>query len=381
MKENQKSRRWVQVFAGLLIAGLWLATPASSVMAQKNPEILSKSIKIQELLREKNYDAANEIALELFESDPEIFSLLIKLNKLKGTPEQIPGILQSALKKYQQLSTQDEILSDGKQWSKVHRGIAQTMILLKRFDDLETTLQKSIEETEEQGIGIARRSFLKRLLGQAYLTWGSEIIGGKSPGFMPLPENVSLKALDIYGKAYEIHDESRLKASLLLTEFGFSKNEQVAKKAKSIYDPEKDNSPSPAVLNHLGTQAMVGRQYDKAVTYYERARARGADNPVILNNLAYAYLVLDEPNPKRALQLCDQVLKMPNSQKQNTSNYLHTKATALKQLKRFKEAITSFELSLETRPDHPDTLNSVIECYQELDLDPPEKYLNRLKKN
>ena len=62
-----------------------------------------------------------------------------------------------------------------------------------------------------------------------------------------------------------------------------------------------------------------------------------------------------------------------------SSKFLHTKATALKQLDRMEEAIKIFEEGLEARPNHADSLRSVVECYQALDKDPPEPYLERLK--
>jgi hypothetical protein len=61
------------------------------------------------------------------------------------------------------------------------------------------------------------------------------------------------------------------------------------------------------------------------------------------------------------------------------SKFLHTKATALKYLERFQEAIAINEKSLKARPYHADTLRSLIKCYQGLNMPVPEQYISKLK--
>ena len=47
---------------------------------------------------------------------------------------------------------------------------------------------------------------------------------------------------------------------------------------------------------------------------------------------------------------------------------------------RLQEALADFEKALRARPNHPDTLRSLIECYEGLNKLPPERYRETLQK-
>jgi tetratricopeptide (TPR) repeat protein len=102
-----------------------------------------------------------------------------------------------------------------------------------------------------------------------------------------------------------------------------------------------------------------------------------------LNNLSFAYLVAEDKkrNPERALQMINEAIRnIPKDfDPVETSKFLHTKATALKQQERLQEALAVYEQALKARPFHADTIRSLIECYSGLNTTPPEILVARLK--
>ena len=325
--------------------------------------------------RKKNYDGASELFRELLDEDPVVFRKLVELNNLKGTPEENQLIIKSALEQYEELARTKEINEIDQRWFAVQRGIADTMMQLERYDDATEKISLQLKNSELKS---SRVVFLRKLLAQIYYNWGRNI-GGSSSGFSH-EKDIQVRMVEKFKKAYEL-DKRNTGVLQGLAELNISKIPEVSEVAKSVYDPYADYSKAPApVLNQLGTGAMLDRDYDSAILHYERAQAKSATNPVILNNLAYSYLVAEETNPLRALELIRKAISaVDRSQISNLSNYLHTQGTALKQLNRLNEAILSFEASIRFRPNHPDTLRSAIECYHGLGLDPPEAFVARLK--
>jgi len=61
------------------------------------------------------------------------------------------------------------------------------------------------------------------------------------------------------------------------------------------------------------------------------------------------------------------------------SMYRHTMGTALMQLGNYPGAAAQFELALLARPSEEELIQSVIDCYEQYDLD-PSPYQRRLEK-
>ena len=141
-------------------------------------------------------------------------------------------------------------------------------------------------------------------------------------------------------------------------------------------------------LNQLGNEALIRRQFAEAIRYYEWAREKSPKDPSLLNNLAFTYITAgdEDRDAERALQLVDEAFtNLPtNIEPKSKAQLLHTKATILKQLNRLQEAIALYERVLKSRPDHADSLSSVIDCYRALrlqvpDLQVPKRYIERLE--
>jgi beta-lactamase regulating signal transducer with metallopeptidase domain/tetratricopeptide (TPR) repeat protein len=166
------------------------------------------------------------------------------------------------------------------------------------------------------------------------------------------------------------------------------KLDKVDEERRALYEKVLDDlteaDASPLVLNQLGNAALIRKEFSEAIRYYEKARKKSPKDAAILNNLAYTYLVAEDGdrNPELAVQLVDEAIdNLPsNIAPREMARFQHTKATALKQLDRLKEALPLFERVLKDLPDHADSLKSVIECYRALNIQTPEQYVERLEK-
>lgn len=204
-----------------------------------------------------------------------------------------------------------------------------------------------------------------------------KIVIEKEPGLLAAHQNLS----DCYEKIGDLKNMAihKKRAEEILQSF----NETQRKQISNVLATDAGSGAPAAVLNQLGNELLMRKQYSKAIRYYQKAREKSPKDPAILNNLAYIYTIATDEvhNPERALQLIDEAISnLPsNIATSEESRFFHTKATALKQLDKLEEALSLFELALKARPEHADSLRSVIECYRALNLQTPEQYIERLE--
>ena len=167
-----------------------------------------------------------------------------------------------------------------------------------------------------------------------------------------------------------------------LTRFVTGQDAKLAEAAREVYDPTRDPNAPASVLNALGSNALASNEYDEAIRYYELARKKAPNNAAILNNLAFAYLECDTPNPERALKLVDEAIRSLQGNpgaKTARSNFYDTRGTALMQMNRMTEAAAAFEIAIQDRPNNRRILESLVKCYEGNNLS-PGIYLERLRK-
>ena len=231
------------------------------------------------------------------------------------------------------------------------------------------------EESERK----ARTVFVSQLLTEVYLEQMRNIERDESN-----PNQVAAEELELLKKAFRYNPNN---ANVLrgISRVALSEDSELATRAKAIYDPEdpRNHQNAPAmVFNELGSDALSKSNYGDSLKYFEKARRKAPNDPMILNNLAYTYLVCDDPNPERALKLIDEAIRFlpddPKIRKNVRSNFYDTRGTALMQLNRLIEATAAFEIAIQDRPDNRKILESLVECYRANDLS-PAVYLNRLK--
>ena len=251
---------------------------------------------------------------------------------------------------------------------------------LERFEDAEKRLMAKIQKYAADPKGGPRRVFLQRLIADTYIVWANTLANMRQ-SYDDLSPQDQMQLLNLYTKAYSNNQED-VNVLQSLARLSLSSNPEVSAQARLIYDPNTDDDAPASVLNQLGNDALLKKRFAEAIKYYELAREKSPRDSAILNNLSFSYLVAEDNkrNPERALQLINEAIRsLPkNVDPEEASKFLHTKATALKQQDRLQEALAVYERSLKSRPDHADTLRSLIECYTGLAKRPPERYVERL---
>ena len=352
-----------------------------------------EALKIKaRLLTLKGSRADARIAFKrIFDVEPKYFRPLIQLQESESERN---GTLITASSAFSQQLSSSEVQKDSARWVAAWQGYAQSMTLLKQFNELEARLLKELDRYKDSSDNLARLPFLKQYLAQLYISWTGSVNGNPmARDLARFSEESQLSMLDYYAKAFSYKDSD---STLLQTiaRLAFSSHETVREKARAIYNPDSQSDLPPEVLNQMGLRALAVKDYKAAQKYYERARALAPSNPAILNNLAYAYLKGEDEgdisqselsrnkksNAERAHDLVAQAIRtLPQNQRNspNMSMYRHTLGTALMQLKNYAAAAAEFERALAIRPDNIDLLESVIVCYDNFNLD-STPYRNKL---
>lgn len=350
------------------------------VITRDEENLRAKLLKARILARTQRYDGAYDLFEELFDENPNYYTEMTKLNEVLGRSDRDRQLHEKALTKFQQLSGDEEIQTDDRRWIVVETGIAKTLHKLERFEEAEQRLDGLIRRYAADPKGGPRRVFLQRLIADTYIVWAGSIA---DPGadYNSLPPNELAELLDKYTLAYQNYPGNVIVLQSL-SRLSLSAIPGISEKAREVYDPRTDLDAPSSVLNQLGNDALLNKRFAEAIRFYERARGKSPKSSAILNNLAYSYLVADENdrNAERAEQLINESLRnLPKGLDEvEVSKFLHTKGTALKQQDRLQEALAVFERALRARPNHADTLRSLIECYRGLNKLPPELYVERL---
>ena len=345
------------------------------VLTRNDKDLNAKLLKARILTRTQRYEGAYDLYEDLFEVNPNYYGEMVRLNERMGRSDRDSQLYEKALGQFELLAGKDENKADDKRWIVIEAGIADTLRKLERFQDSETRLAGLIRKYSADPKGGPRRVFLQRLIAETYIVWAATI-ADVNTAYDSLPVQTVQNLLDLYIKAYQYQPDNPLILQSL-ARLSLDKNPEISNKARAVYDPIADIDAPSTVLNQLGNHALLNKRFAEAIRYYERAREKTPNDSTVLNNLSYAYLVADDDrNAERALQLINQAIRsLPQGiDPVEASKFLHTKATALKQQDRLQEALAVYEKALKSRPNHADTLRSLIECYTGLAKIPPERY-------
>ena len=340
----------------------------------------AKLLNAKILTKLERYEPARDFYEDLLDSNPNYYKEVVTLNNRIGREDRNEAIYEKALASFQLLAKNEEHQADVQRWIAIELGIANTLQNLGRHEEAFTQLEEKLRLSLADPNGSARRVFLQRLLASTYIDLAGEVAGTTS--YDSLPSETLERLVELYGKAFGNQGNNEL-AMQALARLSLNSNVEIATKARAVYDPNADVDAPASVLNQLGIHALIGKKFSEAIRYYERAREKSPRDPAVLNNLSYAYLVgEDERNPERALQLVSEAIRyLPKEiSPLEKSKFFHTKATALKQMDRIQDALVLYEKGLKARPNHADTLRSLIECYRALNKNPPDEYVSRLEK-
>ena len=337
----------------------------------------AKKIKAYIFDQKKQFLQAFEIYKELFKDDPGHYRDLLRLTKILGRDKDAESFLSQASIKFRQKTVKSS--DNVAEWVDAWTNYIQCMKLQKTvrsYTEAENAVKTELQKFNDD---IGKKVFLKRQLSRIYSDRAT-ILG---------------RTADLAGKRQQLsdlansieNDEKNESALAWLTILGFS---EIGDQAKKIYDPNFDPNPPWVVLSEQGHHALVVvKDYDSAITYFERARKKQPRNSQILNNLAYSYLQSPENrNPEQALLLVDQAISNVNSSKITgkqredvVASFFDTRGVALMQLSRYKDAAAAFEIAFRNRSTSKEIVERLIECYEKLGNErQAEAYRRRLEK-
>lgn len=336
------------------------AAHADQCLKVELDNLRAKQIKATLLLaRQKNLPTAYELFLELFETDPFNYKSLILLNNLLNRTDRNEVVLKKAIDRLNEklaLGGMD-IGTEKRCWF----GLISCYIETKELVAAEQKLLAEIERRVTAGevdVGWAERML-------------SSVLVARTLGLSQTESDATTKRLEFLESALK-YDANNSDAKMQLVRVAGNSDAELTKRAIEIYDPANDFDPPANVLNEIGSQALSLGDYLKAYNYFELANKKAPNNPEILNNLAYIYIVGETPNPKRALELVDRAIQQltNNAQKEKyTTYFFDTRAQALIKMKRWTDAAADLETALNSRPENVDILRSLIECYRKAGLD------------
>ncbi len=357
---------------------------ADHCLQRDKSDKLAKAIKAQLIMNQGRLNEASQLFRELFEEEPVFYRQLLQINNRMDRKDLNKSILERALLSYNERLSREKLNSQT--WVAVWKQMIGCYRELKDYKRAAELLEREIDRLakgadREESVELSqtirsRRVYLKKLLANVYLNWTGYVMG--SPGST---KSDKLKGLSLAKEAYRLGptDPNVLR---LITRLATDKDPEISSVAKEIYDPYQHLNAPAEVLGELGTAAMLTGDFDDAVKFFELARKKNPNDPLILNNLSYSWLRSKDHNANRALQLVDQGLRLISNKPQWAQyrhNFLDTRGTALVQLNRYEEAIAAFEKALTSRPKDINVLKQLVECYRKVNLD-ASVLINRIKR-
>jgi len=330
-------------------------------------------LKAKLLYLQRKYADAYVVFSELFETEPTYFQALVELNQKLDRTDRNTEVISIAIDAYDDQLKNNKKLTDSER-VRIFQELTNCYTARKDFETIEGRLLAEIKlQSAPKDSG--KRVWAEHLLANVYGGWLQ---------LYPAASSNPADRLALLKKAYSYNpkNEQTLRE---LTRLGTSDDESISLKAREVYDPTEHSDAPAMVLNELGAQALARLEHDRALRYFELARKKTPRAPQVLNNLSYAYLVGDTPNPKRALKLIDEALRyLPNTpaNEKYRTHFHDTRAKALMQLGQVSEAVAEFEFALRSRPNDVEILESLIDCYNENGMDPSpyERHLSRIVK-
>lgn len=327
----------------------------SNAIIADESNVQAKQIKAGLLTMNRNFLQAYTIYEDLFKTNPIYYRELIRLSRILGKPQEEKKILDRAASEYRQ-QTQKK-LDNVTDWVTAWTHFTRCLKLLGQFTPAEIALKKELGNHRGD---VGKEVFLKQQLSRVYSERAASMGRNGSA-------EVQEKQLSDLQKSLE-NDRKNEEAMQWLTILGTSP--YIGDEARKIYDPQYDPNTPWVVLSELGHAALAKEDYENAITYFERARKKKPNNPMVLNNLAFSYLVApDARNPDQALLLVDQAilnvknLELGNKREEIISSFFDTRGEALIQLNRMKDAAASLEIAFRARPDSVEILEKLLKCY------------------
>jgi len=162
-------------------------------------------------------------------------------------------------------------------------------------------------------------------------------------------------ALETYQLAFLLQTDAGLAVKIadLMTMQSGKVNNAIVFLQKQVDNPLFDNFP---VLLRLAELNTIKKDYQKAITYYQQLLNKNPETPLIINNLAWIYMLLDDP---RAILLAEKAYKIQAEQ----INIADTYAAVLLKNKKVEQAIIVLNKAEKQSPDNNTIQFHLAEAY------------------
>jgi tetratricopeptide (TPR) repeat protein len=247
----------------------------------------------------------------------------------------------------------EEMLKDDPTNAFLAMNIARNQIFLKRHSDAIRTLRRGVDLAKSDD----DRRMLTQALGDAIVAYVSFI--EESPS-KTLSERVRvLKMLDV---AVQIAPNNPRVVTMVADHVLSSLNEDDAELA-SVRKSLVDGSPIGIAHFIKGTGSLMKGDHADAELHLELAAEQMPHSGAILNNLAVALSMREEPDYVKALQVSNAAIEQVVAA---TPHFYETRGQILFRMGRFREAISDLERSLSEPTLAKKAHQMLADCYQKV---------------
>lgn len=318
--------------------------------------------------------------------DPAIQFYRTRLDEAAEPSEQDLAILSSLLQatgQFREAARMVESLADEHkdlriELAKLYRLSGETAKADKLYEDLIAGAKADFKKAETDSVAV--ETFARLLISAGQFDEAITTIENLSADSITAGSKrlLSVACLSRYDQVVDDSAiEPELKISLLrkalesggnvgaaiqrLAQFAFSSRDGRAEAETLLNRIAASGQISELVYSVIGESAMIANQPDEAIRWLEKARALQPKNPVILNNLAFALVKAEEPDPKQALPLINQALELVPSQPE----FHFTRAEVYAALNRWDDVILDLTVALDAGRNGAEVHELLAKAYTE----------------
>ncbi|QDV43302.1 Tetratricopeptide repeat protein [Stieleria neptunia] len=317
------------------------------ITEREDKNLGAKRMYAEYLIFEQRLSSAIPVVLELAEVEPmrglQAASLARHLNESEAAEQYASAALERV----------EEMHKDDPTNSQIAMSIARNQIFLERHSDAIRTLKRSIDVAKTQ----EERRMLTQALGDAIVAYVTYI--EKSP---TNTVQERLRVLTMLDAAVKIAPNNPRVVTMVADHVLASlseDDEQISTVREALI------SGSPAGIAHFikGTTALMNEDLAMAELHLEKAAEQMPRSAAILNNLAVALAMKQEPDYEKALQVANAAIDNVPSP---TPHFYETRGQILFRMGRFREAISDLERALPAPDLELRAHQMLADCYDKV---------------
>ncbi|QEF99565.1 Tetratricopeptide repeat protein [Stieleria maiorica] len=324
-----------------------IGTVLELITESENDNLGVKRMYAEYLVYRQRLSSAIPVLIELSQSEPmrglQAAALARQLNEMDAAERYASTALERV----------EEMHKDDPTNSYYAMSIARNQIFLERHSDAIRTLKRSVDVAKTPD----ERRVLTQALGDAIIAYITYI--EKSP---TNTVQERLRVLRMLDAAVKIAPNNPRVVTMVADHVLSNLNESDAQ-ITSVR--EALISGSPAGIAHFikGTAALMKQDQPMAELHLEKAAEQMPRSGAILNNLAVALAMKDEPEYEKALQVSNAAIdNVPTA----TPHFFETRGQILFRMGRFRDAISDLERAL-TEPSLASKAHQMLaDCYDKV---------------